>query len=715
MTDSLKPEPARDQFGKQSLTNLSFFDRYYTAMQALAKTMQKTDRLLTGDLKLKVIPTTTRQNGMDVPGFSTNNEIHFNYDKFKNIGSASTLVALMGLNYHELAHLMFTVKNGRELRDFLLGGAASLFRYWNMLEDQRIESLFWATSPPSGKYFTQMVVDFMVENEDSWPLGHALVYGRRFVPKNIRDGFKSRWAGTVLERQEVERLIDEFKSINFADMDYDFRASVVQDRRAQRAKAIIVRYAEILQAVALRENSFTPDGSCLENQSVSNRDKAHNGDPREESNSETERAVRQMKDQEKQQEEVEEEGDDGSGFWDDVESEDGDEEPELPGDDSGVSDDEMEYPGEGTDDAGDEGESASEGGSSGEDLEDSDQEAADGEDGEDDVDASSGTPGGSGDDAGDHEDGDDDDADSSVDGAGSDPNAGDSDYDFKQDLKDVIDALDRSTSVNDDVQQLRDAINNPFSLDVESDYIESEEEVVTEEMAAIVRDVEREFSRLYSELEPGWLYGSNTGKLNAERWFRNSDFEEAFDEWDEGHEQNSGMEMVILLDTSFSMNGIKITQASQSVWVVKRATDMIEATVSGLTFDSDEKTLYRRADKANMGTYLRPKKLGGSTIPNQALHTARRIFSESALPNKLLVVVTDGAWSDQHERQRMERTENSKKLLEAIDATKLLFLIGVDSHLTADYFDIAQRVKTPTDIAPLVAQAINHILNNARR
>lgn len=700
------PDFVKDQFSKSSRDSLAWFDRLYTAMQALGQTMQKTDRILTGDMKLKVIPTTSRENGMNLPGFSTDNQIFFNYDKFKNIGSASTLVALMGLNYHELSHILFTPKNGRPLRERLLG-SGTYFRYWNVLEDQRIESLFRAMYPPSGKYFTQMVIDFMVENEQTWPLAHATVYGRKFVPKNIRDGFKDRWAGTDSERREVEDLIDEFKSINFAALDYDNTGEVFGDHTITRATRIIERYATILQNIMARTTAQAPDSSCLENQAPGDRSKAQNGERRDDAPKDTRNAIRQMQDQEEEQDKKEEEGDDGSGFWDDQES--GDESDSDDEDESDSLDASADRAGEDPDDDGDESASEeSEGDSSGDDSEDGDGDDDSGSDGSE----AAGSKGRGDDGSEDGEDDSSDDWPGGV-GAGSDPGAGSGDYDFKQDMEDVKDAMDTSTSVKDDVQQLRDAINNPFALDSDSDYIATESEPVTPEMVAATREIEREFSRLYAELEPGWLYGSNTGKLNAERWYNTQDFEEAFDEWDEGHEQDSGLEVVMLLDTSASMK-TQIDKAAQSVWTIKRSLDQIDATITILCFDAVERTLYRRSDKASAGEYLRPDRLGYSTIANQALHTARRILSESALPNKLLVAVTDGHWSEPS-GMKIEKTENAERLIDSIDATKLLILVGLGNHKTADYFDVAKKIESTSEIAPLVAQAVNHMLKNVRR
>lgn len=666
------------------------YDRFRTAMHALSMTMQKTDRILTGDMNITVHPATTKETRVMFPAFSFGYKIIFNYDRFKDIGSAPTLIALMGANYHELAHILFTPRYGSALRTHLLEGRDQLQIYWNILEDQRIESLYRAMYPSIGKYFTQMVIEFLVKEQSSWPLGYAMVYGRKFVPLDIRQAFADKWAGTDDERREIENLIDEYKRFPFDDLIE--KTYIERTPHNLRPLQIVDRYAEILQAISARMGTSDLDAGC------SIPENKEQMKPKKGSSKDTKDAIEQMEDQEEAQDDLEEQDEDGSGFWDDI-----DEDDEEEGSEDG---------------------SEGEGDSSGEDLKgDEDDGDASGRGGaEDDSDsADKGSPAEGGEDDSDSDaDGNDGDSDSSANGASGDldgetseADEGDEDdFDLESALEEILDNVKNSSSIKDDVEQLLSAMNNPFSLDVETDYTKFYLAEVTSDMVAAANDTHRELSRLYAQLEPGWHYGSNQGRLNAERWSRDHNIDEAFDEWDEGREQDSGLEVVMLLDTSPSMANQKIIAAGQSVWSIKRACDLVEASVSVLSFSHVTETIYRRHDKAEMGQWRKPG-LGDSTVPMGGLHIARRILTESDAPNKLLVVVTDGHWSGLGKfSDKIDPDEDYESVIGSIPGTKLMIAIATLNHSSAQFFDIAETVASASDVAPLVSKAITKIISS---
>lgn len=135
-------------------------DRYTMRLRLLSSVFNKIDRIMLMDRKVGV--NFVHEPTNHKPGWSLYPNIFINAAQFQNLGNPRTLVQLLGLNYHELGHLMFTPRNTGSW----IG--TDLHRAWNILEDQRMESFFTAQYQPAGKYFTEMVVRFMVDDEATW-------------------------------------------------------------------------------------------------------------------------------------------------------------------------------------------------------------------------------------------------------------------------------------------------------------------------------------------------------------------------------------------------------------------------------------------------------------------------------------------------------------------------------------------------------------------
>lgn len=129
---------------------------------------------------------------------------------------------LKAVAYHELSHIMWTPRPTHlPLKTIVaLDDTAerdSLLRWWNLLEDQRIESLFVARYRPAGTLFTGMVLRHVVSTRGAEDLTHLWVHGRKYLPSNIRSAYRQAFAsewGEALTAQ-FDSLIDRYRKFVF--------------------------------------------------------------------------------------------------------------------------------------------------------------------------------------------------------------------------------------------------------------------------------------------------------------------------------------------------------------------------------------------------------------------------------------------------------------------------------------------------------------------
>jgi hypothetical protein len=165
---------------------------------------------------------------------------------------------------------------------------------------------------------------------------------------------------------------------------------------------------------------------------------------------------------------------------------------------------------------------------------------------------------------------------------------------------------------------------------------------VPSEAMVTYRKFARELERLRDECEPAWHKEEASGKLNVQRVIRGCEIDEAFDRWDEGTD-GTDVEAVILVDRSGSMSGGNDRGASIASWTIKRALEGIGAPVTVYSFDDETELAYNRTELANKTHYKFIYGSGG-TEPYSALLAAEQVLISSRKKNKMLFIVTDGAF-----------------------------------------------------------------------
>lgn len=219
----------------------------------------------------------------------------------------------------------------------------------------------------------------------------------------------------------------------------------------------------------------------------------------------------------------------------------------------------------------------------------------------------------------------------------------------------------------------------------------------------------RELERLKSKFDPAWDKYESRGKLNAQRFMRGDDLDTVFDSWNEGREDVTEIECVIILDNSGSMNGNKANQAYRAMYAIKSSLDRIGAKCSVIVFNSGTTTLYEAHEKA--GNSIRNCGTTGGTEPEYAVRYATKLLAESDKPVKLFFAITDGEWSN-----TKVCDDEIKKLSRAGVLTAFAYIPEahedrvVLDHEKAHFCNVASVVHNPFDLVGMARTIVKNAI-----
>lgn len=598
-------------------------------------------------IRARVTPAGTHE----APAWSTSNTITFNADKLGDLTTPMQVASFKGLQVHELCHILFTPRNGSAIARWVKDN--HLHKYFNMLEDQRIETLWSALYPSTIPWLKATIYQHLLSDGADWSLQYALVGGRKFVNPQIRRTLRDKFKRQDLVA-ELKSVIDSYRTLTFTS-----------PADVETAKPLIKRYAEILKEVGVNEEpeggsgegeGETPKGGCTLGGSC--------GGKGEYEPTPTGRPLKKSE-QDKAKDKAENTP---------VTDEDDVEPLEDDKDDADLTDDDFDF----GDPSDDDFEESEDGDDEGDDTDPEGEGSGSDPDGEDESEGETETDGegeGEGEDSDSDSDSDDDSEGEPTDpdkqggnsaGAGQE-NAPEAPPVSAQDL--LKDALDNLLDIYGD--QLADDISRiSGELQLVGNRAEPprDSKWTTGSTTADARKGAYEFGRALEQLkvqyDPNWETEVEAGRLNIDRFMQDDvDLSEAFDRWDMGREDAVDIECVILLDKSGSMSQ-EIGMAYQSMWGIKSALDKVDASCTVVTFGSTAEVLYHANDKATQD--LRSGGCGGGTDPLHALKYAQDVLANSARAVKLAIFITDGEWSQSDKCDEVVKTLREGGVLTAL-------------------------------------------------
>ncbi|QZE10839.1 CobT-like cobalamin biosynthesis protein [Gordonia phage ChisanaKitsune] len=214
----------------------------------LAQVFAKADCALAGR---KVTVEITQTTSEETPAYTANGaDIKLFEFQGQNMTSTKGLVVANGLNYHELCHVMYTPGYNTRLNQEVR--RSGLYSTFNVLEDQRIESIITTKYPSTRPYLTATVAEYFIERatpeakEQAWPI----ISGRKYLPKNMRHAFRSAFVQKHSAKlaADFDRVIGEYRQLRFGILP--------SARVVDQAMKLIREYDMLLQKSGMKAPSM---------------------------------------------------------------------------------------------------------------------------------------------------------------------------------------------------------------------------------------------------------------------------------------------------------------------------------------------------------------------------------------------------------------------------------------------------------------------------
>lgn len=211
-------------------------------LQALIGIFQKTNRILSGKQVTCSLVKTWAPSLGSAPAWTQGTKISFADREVGAVDTAEDIVRLTGLNHHELGHVMFTPNIAKldsldQLRRAIETGT-DFAHAFNILEDQRQESLMVSLWPSLRHYLTAMFVEYILDSRKG-QADHSttflLTHGRRYLGSKIRDALRAKFTEPYLA-DDFADVIDRFRVLDLFNE---------EDRN--RAVFLVQRYLNLLR------------------------------------------------------------------------------------------------------------------------------------------------------------------------------------------------------------------------------------------------------------------------------------------------------------------------------------------------------------------------------------------------------------------------------------------------------------------------------------
>lgn len=204
----------KDESGSEDRAAIQRAERNAALLDALCNVLETTDRIMSGNksLKVRVMPTHNR-----CPAWTDGESVFLNerqiHELFLESGDMEKAVRVVkGTNYHELAHVLFSPREGMPFHTLLkewTGYDYTKLLVWNMIEDQRIETLYTRSFAATQYYFVAAAMQWLLRDLQGIEVAFAypLLRGRRYLSKEVRG--KARNAFTKYFSNQIASGLDE--------------------------------------------------------------------------------------------------------------------------------------------------------------------------------------------------------------------------------------------------------------------------------------------------------------------------------------------------------------------------------------------------------------------------------------------------------------------------------------------------------------------------
>lgn len=597
-------------------------------LSALSRVYEGADRILTGDpINVHVVedgPAVTWSDGENI------------YINQKHIGEISLemLTKVSGLNYHELAHHFYTPREGTTLLKYVID--EGYYTSFNILEDQRIESLLCARYPSVSPYLQSAALIWLQTSPEAAFTNYPLIAGRRHINVKIREAFRDLYYKPELI-PDIQRITNEYRCLAFP-------------RDYKRAEKLIKEFHELI----ISQMDIPPQcglGSC------DARSPIKKGRPEPGKAQERDGRIAQTMGKPESVYEPKEPLETTQGS-----------QPEsgcFPGESRPIPQQGESQPGEGANNG------TPPPTQTHTEISMTQEEILQKREENKEKPTQLNTWGNS-----------------HVKSQGGLPK------DLNNLLEQDIQTIYNRKDVIKDVKRKQNIIvHGDENWDNNSELGKFSDAPVPPRALLDYRTFANELRKLKDDSEPAWERETVAGKLNMPRVMRGCGVDKAFDSWSTG-DDSTNIEAVILIDRSSSMSsGANDRKASVACWTVKRALESIDCSVTVYAFDDKNEIAYRKQDKAGRTAYKFIHGQGG-TDPYESLLLSEKTFMMSTRPNKMLFLITDGQFDSKQNNPIIERLAKRGVL------TVMVLIMDEQSYLDAVARDkVAQTPRDKNDFS----------------
>lgn len=202
-------------------------------LDSIVTVFQRADRILTGtSLNFNL----TDDKDDPTPAYNNGKDIVFNASQISEI-SFDTILSLHGLNYHELAHLLFTPRIGSKLgKQIAEANSQALQTAFNFLEDCRAETYLVAKYPSTRHFLIATISDYLLKDPEGVVNNFPLIAGRRYYPLEVRQQSAQMYLNKYGKdkTQKVWAICSEYRTL-------------VYPRDFDRGLELIKQFAELME------------------------------------------------------------------------------------------------------------------------------------------------------------------------------------------------------------------------------------------------------------------------------------------------------------------------------------------------------------------------------------------------------------------------------------------------------------------------------------
>lgn len=288
-------------------------------------------------------------------------------------------------------------------------------------------------------------------------------------------------------------------------------------------------------------------------------------------------------------------------------------------------------------------------------------------------------------------------------------------------LEKILEVVEQSPQFKSDVKITQKDISHKVETAIEDSYIKGldmQPNLLTPSSSTVATKnrLRRYFRQLRQDLEQDWLTEKRSGKVDLTRFMATEHLgkTDIFKRWKPNDEDSASAECVILVDMSGSMDSV-MDSVSQITWLLKSELDNIQVRTSVLGFANNCYKLYTPNQKADRGLYSAWFS-GGGTQPIYTLKQANKILEKSDRKNKIVIALTDGAWTNYK-----EEIAEVKNLTKNCDSSNLLFFGSYfqwedrakDENYSFSHFTNLIKINKIEDTVKVAKQLVADIVNKA--